>query len=40
MKKLFGASSPEEARRLDVPVQNNTSCSLSLDYGTVKYVIS
>jgi len=34
MKKLFGASSPEEARRLNAPVQNITSCNLSVDSGT------
>jgi hypothetical protein len=39
MKELFGASSPEEAHRLDAPVQNFTSCNRSVDSGTAKYVI-
>jgi hypothetical protein len=39
MKKLFGLSSPEEARRQDAPIQNTSSCNLLVDSGTKKYVI-
>jgi hypothetical protein len=39
MKKLFGLSCPEEARRQDEPIQNITSCNRSADSGTAKYVI-
>jgi hypothetical protein len=39
MKKLFGLSSPEEARGQDVSIKNITSCNLSVDYGTEKYLI-
>jgi hypothetical protein len=39
MKKLFGAWNPEEARRFNAPIQNITSCNLSVDSGTARYVI-
>jgi hypothetical protein len=39
MKKLFGLSSPKEARRQDAPIKSITSCNLSADSGTKKYVI-
>jgi hypothetical protein len=39
MKKLFGLSSPEEARRQDAPIKNITSCNVSVDSGTKNYVI-
>jgi hypothetical protein len=39
MKKLFGLSFPEEVRRQDAPIKNITSCNLSVDSGTKKYVI-
>jgi hypothetical protein len=39
MKKLFGMSCPEEARRQDAPIKNITSYNLSVDSGTARYVI-
>jgi hypothetical protein len=41
MKKLLGLSCPEVVRRQDAPIKNIniTSCNLSVDSGTKKYVI-
>ena len=39
MKKLFGLWKLKEARSFHAPVKNITSCNLSVDYGTAKYVI-
>jgi hypothetical protein len=39
MKKLLGLSCPEEVRRQDALIKNITSCYLSVESGTKKYVI-
>jgi hypothetical protein len=39
MEKLFGLRQLEEARSRLFAVQTITSCNLSVDYGTAKYVI-
>jgi len=39
MKELFGDEELEEARFSSSPVQNITSCNLSLDLGVKKYGI-
>jgi hypothetical protein len=40
MKKLFGLTSPEEARPQDASIKNITSCNLLVGSGTKKNVIS
>jgi len=39
MKKNFGAWNLEETRRFHAPILNITSCNLSVDSGTARYVI-